>query len=89
MAVSGGYPGSYAKGFEISGLDKAEGIVFHAGTALDAEGRTVTSGGRVLAAVNLADDIATAAAMSYAALRGIAFEGMRCRSDIGRDLLKY
>lgn len=89
MAVSGGYPGSYAKGFEISGLDKAEGIVFHAGTAVDGQGHTVTSGGRVLAAVNLAGDIATAAAMSYAALRGIAFEGMRCRSDIGRDLLKY
>ena len=89
MAVSGGYPGSYAKGFEIRGLDGAGGIVFHAGTAVDADGRTVTAGGRVLAAVNLADDIASAAAMSYDALRGIAFEGMRYRSDIGRDLMKF
>lgn len=57
MAVSGGYPGSYAKGKLIEGLDTVDGIVFHAGTACDAEGRVVTAGGRVLATVAFGEDI--------------------------------
>lgn len=87
MAVSGGYPGSYAKGKVIEGLDKVDGIVFHAGTALDDKGRVVTSGGRVLATVAFGDDIPGAAAKSYEMLDKITFEGKYNRRDIGRDLV--
>lgn len=87
MAVSGGYPGSYSKGKVINGLDTTEGIVFHAGTAKDSEGRTVTSGGRVLATVAFGKDIAEAAAASYTMLDGITFEGKYNRRDIGKDLM--
>ena len=87
MAVSGGYPGSYAKGKVIEGLDKVDGIVFHAGTALDDKGRVVTSGGRVLATVAFGEDIPDAAAKSYEMLDKITFEGKYNRRDIGRDLV--
>ncbi len=87
MAVSGGYPGSYPKGKVIEGLDAVDGIVFHAGTAKDAEGRTVTSGGRVLATVAYGNNISEAAAASYAMLDKITFEGKYNRRDIGKDLI--
>ena len=87
MAVSNGYPGDYTKGHVINGLDKAQGIVFHAGTAVDKDGKVVTAGGRVLATVALADSIPAAAAEAYKVLEGIEFEGKRSRSDIGKDLL--
>lgn len=87
MAVSGGYPGSYPKGKVIEGLDAVDGIVFHAGTAKDAEGRTVTSGGRVLATVAYGNNIPEAAAASYAMLDKITFEGKYNRRDIGKDLI--
>lgn len=87
MAVSGGYPGSYPKGKAISGLDKAEGIVFHAGTKRLDAGTVLTSGGRVLAAVALAPDIATAAAKAYSEIGAITFEGMYYRRDISRDVV--
>lgn len=87
MAVSGGYPGSYAKGKVIEGLDKVDGIVFHAGTALDDKDNVVTSGGRVLATVAFGDDIPGAAAKSYEMLDKITFEGKYNRRDIGRDLV--
>lgn len=90
MAVSDGYPGDYKKGYVITGHgDCAGGIVFHAGTAAGTNGNTVTAGGRVLAAVALADTIAEAAGEAYRILDAISFDGKRCRSDIGRDLLKY
>ena len=87
MAVSGGYPGSYAKGKLIEGLDTVDGIVFHAGTACDAEGRVVTAGGRVLATVAFGEDIPSAASSSYAMLDRISFEGKYNRRDIGKDLV--
>ncbi len=88
MAVSGGYPGDYAKGKKISGnLRPADSIVFHAGTRSSAEGDIETSGGRVLAAVSYGDSIEDAAAKSYKALADIDFEGMYFRRDIGKDLL--
>ncbi len=87
MAVSGGYPGSYPKGKVIEGLDKADGIVFHAGTAADSDGRIVTAGGRVLATVAFGEDIPSAAAESYKMLEKITFEGKYNRRDIGRDLI--
>ncbi|MDE5661693.1 MAG: phosphoribosylamine--glycine ligase, partial [Muribaculaceae bacterium] len=90
MAVSGGYPEAYRKGLEITGeLAPAESLVFHAGTRLDAEGRILTDGGRVLAAVSYGDSISDAAEKSYRALAGINFDGMYFRRDIGQDLLKF
>ena len=87
LAVSGGYPGSYPKGKVIEGLDKVDGIVFHAGTAADSDGRIVTAGGRVLATVAFGEDIPSAAAESYKMLEKITFEGKYNRRDIGRDLI--
>lgn len=88
MAVSGGYPGSYPKGLPVTGnLDPAESILFHAGTTRDADGRLVTSGGRVIAATSYGDSIADALAKSYRALDDVCFDGKYLRRDIGRDLM--
>ncbi len=87
VCVSGGYPGDYEKGKEISGLDTVPGsIVFHAGTSLK-EGRVVTSGGRVLAVTSLGGTLQEALDRSYATVAGLSYEGMAFRSDIGKDLL--
>lgn len=87
MAVSGGYPEKYQKGKLITGnLRPENSIAFHAGTATDAEGRTVTSGGRVLTMTSYGDSIPEAAARSYEALQDIHFDGMYFRRDIGRDV---
>ncbi len=88
MCVSGGYPGSYAKKFHISGLDAADdggAVVFHAGTAETPEG-VVTNGGRVLSVTSLGATMDAALAGSYAAVGKISFEGMYFRRDIGQDL---
>lgn len=88
IAVSGGYPGSYPKGLEITGnLDHRAGVVFHAGTKVDADGRLLTSGGRVLAVTSLAPTLDQALQLSYKALGDIHFDGMYYRRDIGRDVL--
>ncbi len=88
IAVSGGYPGTYRKGLPVSGeLHPEESIVFHAGTARDANDATVTSGGRVLAVTSLAPTLEEALAKSYRSLAGIKFDGMYFRRDIGRDVL--
>ncbi len=85
VAASGGYPGAYETGSEISGLDAAaevEGaVVFHAGTA-ERQGRVVTAGGRVLAVSGLGSGLADARATAYEACSRIAFEGMHHRRDI-------
>ena len=86
VCVSGGYPGDYAKGMAISGLDQpSESTVFHAGTALKG-GKVTTAGGRVLAVTSLGDTIADALARSYATIDRIDYEGKYCRRDIGQDL---
>jgi len=80
-----GYPGSYAKGCEITGLDTPfpEGVkVFHAGTAMDGE-RVVTSGGRVLCVTALGERVSDAQRRAYAAIQHIRWEGAFYRHDIG------
>lgn len=86
MLVSGGYPGDYAKGKRIAGLEKVtESLVFHAGTK--AEGPDVLShGGRVLALTSYGNTQAEALAKSYASAESIHFDGMYFRRDIGFDL---
>ena len=90
MAVSGGYPGSYPKGKVIKGLDAVtDSILFHAGTARNADGELVTSGGRVIAASSRGRDIAEALQRSFAAVQTIDFEGKYFRRDIGRDVMNW
>ncbi|OGK83732.1 MAG: phosphoribosylamine--glycine ligase [Candidatus Rokubacteria bacterium GWC2_70_16] len=93
VMASGGYPGHYETGREISGLDPTgalpdvEGVqVFHAGTALRA-GRLVTAGGRVLGVQALGHDIREAVVRAYAAAARIRFDGAHFRRDIGRRAL--
>jgi phosphoribosylamine--glycine ligase len=86
VQAAGGYPGPYAKGEPIEGLDRvAEGgqfKVFHAGTARKA-GRTVTAGGRVLGLTALGSDVAAARDRALAAADGITWRGAHFRRDIG------
>ncbi|MFQ5335650.1 MAG: phosphoribosylglycinamide synthetase C domain-containing protein, partial [Flavobacteriales bacterium] len=63
-----------------------EGLVFHAGTALDDAGMAITNGGRVLALTSLADSMEEALAISYGNAERISFEGKQFRRDIGFDL---
>ena len=90
IASSAGYPGKYATGLPISGLDAAAQIpgveVFHAGTATR-DGRIVTSGGRVLAVTAAAASLEEALANAYRAMAEIHFEGMYFRRDIGHRAL--
>jgi phosphoribosylamine--glycine ligase len=86
MLVSGGYPGSYEKGKEITGIDQVENsVVFHAGTKLDA-GKVLTSGGRVIAISSFGASMKEALDLSYVNAEKIRFEGKYYRSDIGFDL---
>jgi len=85
VMAAGGYPGSYAKGKRIAGLDEDFGDdqkVFHAGTALDGDD-VVTSGGRVLCVVGLGDTVAAAANRAYDAVDKICWEDVYLRRDIG------
>jgi phosphoribosylamine--glycine ligase len=85
VMAAGGYPGSYAKGKRIAGLDEAYAEsqkVFHAGTAEDGAD-VVTSGGRVLCVVGLGDSVANAAGIAYDAVDKICWEDVYLRRDIG------
>ncbi|HTO13280.1 MAG TPA: phosphoribosylamine--glycine ligase [Candidatus Binatia bacterium] len=85
--ASGGYPGTYATGFEITGVVDASALdgvqVFHAGTARK-DGALITAGGRVLGVTAVADTLPAAIARAYEGVRLIRFEGMHYRTDIGR-----
>jgi phosphoribosylamine---glycine ligase len=86
VLAAGGYPDAVRKGDEIHGLEaaaKLPGKVFHAGTTLDAAGRVVTSGGRVLCAVGLGTTVRAAQQQAYALARAIEWEGVQYRRDIG------
>ena len=90
VAASEGYPGSYPKGREISGVAAAmpDVAVFHAGTVLTADGRLLTDGGRVLAVTCVGDSLSQAIDGAYAALSQIDFDGMHYRRDIGARALQ-
>jgi phosphoribosylamine---glycine ligase len=85
VMASGGYPGNYAKGKPVRGLDDAAKLpdvkVFHAGTAKNGN-EIVTNGGRVLGVTALGKDLKTAQAAAYAAVEKIHFDGAQFRHDI-------
>ena len=86
MITSGGYPGHYEKGKEISGLDNTKNcVLFHSGTRM-ADGRVVTSGGRVLAVSAWGRSMEEALQGSYKNAEHISFENIYYRTDIGFDL---
>lgn len=89
VMAAGGYPLAPKKGDLITGLPKPrdELMVFHAGTAADGD-RLLTSGGRVLCVTALADSVKQAQARAYDAARGIHFDGMQYRRDIGHRAIK-
>lgn len=85
VAVSGGYPGEFEKGYEISGLSKdvdKDSIVFHAAT-LPKDGKIFTNGGRVLCVTSFGDSVSAAVKKSENILSNIHFENMYHRKDIG------
>ena len=90
VIASGGYPKSYPKGLEITGLQNGQCdgvIVYHAGTALKDE-TLVTAGGRVLGVTALGSDLQEALDKSYEAVEKINFENKHFRTDIGQRALK-
>lgn len=87
MLVSGGYPGHYEKGKVISGIPDVQGsVVFHAGTALNADREVITAGGRVIAVSSYGKNKEEALAKSFTEAQKIKFEGKYFRRDIGADL---
>lgn len=88
VLASAGYPDAYETGFEIEGLDEAAALesihVFHAGTRAGANGKVVTSGGRVLGVTAVERDLARALKRAYDAVDRITFSGLHFRHDIGR-----
>lgn len=89
IAASGGYPKSYPKDIEMTGLENGQKdgvVVYHAGTAIK-DGKLVTSGGRVLGVTALGSDLQQALDKAYAALGEIHFDNMHFRHDIGKKAL--
>ena len=90
VMASGGYPKKYPTGLEISGLDdkgQTDGVfVYHAGTKF-ADGKFLTSGGRVLGVTATGEDLQAALDKSYAAVKKIHFENAHFRTDIGKRAL--
>ena len=86
MLVSGGYPGSYEKGKEMTGFNEVEdSVIFHAGTK-NSNDRILTNGGRVLAITSFGNNIDEALNKSFTNAEKINFEGKYYRKDIGFDL---
>lgn len=82
VLASGGYPEAYTKGYEITGIDKVDNMVFVAGAKAE-DGKLLTSGGRVLNVVAVGDNLEDARAKAYADAEKIEFTGKYCRKDIG------
>jgi phosphoribosylamine--glycine ligase len=88
VASSGGYPGEFESGFEITGLDSVDKdvTVYHAGTKIE-NSKFVTSGGRVLAVTAVAPNIKEAVKKAYENISKINFKGMHYRKDIAKRAL--
>ena len=87
VAVSGGYPGEYNKGYEIMGLNDinpADSILFQMGTELK-DGKVVTSGGRVFCITSYGRSVFDAVEISKEEMKKVSFTGMEFRSDIGYE----
>jgi len=87
VAVSGGYPGDYKKGKEITGVAHAldsNSILFQMGTVLQ-NGQLLTNGGRVLCITSFGKDVAESTSIASMALQKISFQGMNFRNDIGYE----
>ncbi len=90
VMVSGGYPGSYDKGFPISGIDLTkETTVFHAGTKFNEENQVLTSGGRVLAITGMDKTLGECLEKTYRDVDKINWEKANFRKDIGQDILRF
>ena len=87
ILASNGYPTAYKKGFEITMTEEAQEATFVAGAAL-AEGKLVTSGGRVTGTTAIADSLADAIREAYRLSDGVRFENAYRRSDIGQRALQ-
>ena len=91
VAASKGYPGKYATGLPITGVDEADAMrdvkVFHSGTALR-DGQLFTDGGRVLSVTAIDDTIEQAQKRAYDAMKKIHFDGMHYRTDIGHQAIR-
>ena len=90
MMVSGGYPGDYAKGEIMQGLENEfpDSMLFHSGTSQKGA-NVVTNGGRVLAVSSFGDSIQEALNKSYNAINQVTFEGAYFRKDIGQDVINF
>jgi len=86
VMASGGYPDTYEKGFEITGIKDCGCLVFHAGTKLS-DGKILTNGGRVLSVYADAKTLDEAIELAYSGVSKIHFEKMQFRKDIGRTLI--
>jgi phosphoribosylamine--glycine ligase len=87
VIVSGGYPGTYEKGFEIEGISSVgENMIYHAGTS-EVDNKIVTSGGRALVVTALSGNLTDALDSVYNSVRKISFKGCYYRRDIGKDLM--
>lgn len=86
MLVSGGYPGSYTNGKEMTGFENVtESIMFHAGT-IEKDNKVLTNGGRVIALTSISDSKENALKKSYKSAKVIQFDGKYFRRDIGFDI---
>lgn len=86
VLASGGYPVSYEKGYEISGIPEAEAcgtVVFHAGTKTDHHGNFLNAGGRVLGVTAMGETLDDAIALTYQGVEKISWKDMHYRKDIG------
>ena len=87
VAVSGGYPDEYKKGYEIKGIENinpADSILFHMGTTTEKK-KVVTNGGRVFCITSYGQSVYDAVAISQEEMEKISFTGMEYRSDIGYE----
>jgi len=91
VMVADGYPGTYAKGAKIEGLnsDRGTSLIFHAGTQLSENGDILTNGGRVLGITGKGNSTEEAIANAYERVGQIAWAKQYFRRDIGQDILNY